>query len=103
MTSVPDLGVLTGLTTLEQCVDPDTWWTEQHAITRALADHLATLSAEHWLTILDAADVWCAPVLTLPEIVEHDGFRALDIAQQTERPDADGGSPVAIQTIRTLV
>lgn len=103
MTSVPELGALIGLAALEQYIDPDTWWTEQTAITRALADHLATRSTEHWLDILDAADVWCAPVLTLPELVGHDGFRALDMAQQTERPDAAGGAPVAIQTIRTPV
>jgi len=103
MTSVPALGALIGLAALEQYVDPDTWWTEQTAITRALADHLATQSTERWLAILDAADVWCAPVLTLPELVGHDGFRALDIAQQIERPDAAGGAPVAIQTIRTPV
>ncbi|TXN30964.1 CaiB/BaiF CoA transferase family protein [Lacisediminihabitans profunda] len=103
MTPVPALGALIGLATLEQYVDPDTWWTEQTAITRALADHLATRSTEHWLEILDAADVWCAPVLTLPELVAHDGFRALDMAQQIERPDADGGPPVAIQTTRSPV
>ena len=103
MTSVPELGALIGLAELEEYVDPDTWWSEQTAITRALADHLATQSTAHWLEILDAADVWCAPVLTLPELVGHDGFRALDMAQAIERPDADGGSPVAIQTVRTPV
>ncbi len=103
MTSVPELGELIELSALEQYTDPETWWTDQTAITRALADHLATQSTEHWLGILDAADVWCAPVLTLPELVEHDGFRALDMAQVTARPDADGGAPVIIQTIRTPV
>lgn len=103
MTPVPVLGALIGLATLEQYIDPDTWWTEQTAITRALADHLATRSTDHWLGILDAADVWCAPVLTLPELVGHDGFRALDMAQQIERPDTAGGPPVAIQTTRTPV
>jgi CoA:oxalate CoA-transferase len=103
MTSVPELGALIGLPQLEQYVDPETWWSEQTAITRALADHLATRSTEYWLKILDAADVWCAPVMTLPALVDHDGFRALDMAQTTERPGTDGGAPVAIKTIRTPV
>jgi CoA:oxalate CoA-transferase len=103
MTPVPALGSLIGLTALEPYTDPDTWWTEQATITRALADHLATRSTAHWLKILDAADVWCAPVLTLPELVDHDGFRALDMTQEVTRPDLDGGSPVAIQTVRTPV
>jgi crotonobetainyl-CoA:carnitine CoA-transferase CaiB-like acyl-CoA transferase len=100
---VPELGALIGLAQLEEYVDPDTWWTEQTTITRLLADHLATRSTGEWLEILDPADVWCAPVLTLPELVGNDGFRALDMTQQTERPGADGGGPVAIQTIRTPV
>ncbi len=103
MTSVTDLGALIGLAELESYTDPDTWWTEQTAITRKLAQHLATQSTEHWLRILDAADVWCAPVLTLPELVEHEGFRSIDMAQQVSRPGLDGGSPVAIQTVRTPV
>jgi len=102
MTPVPELGALIGLD-LSDYADPDTWWSEQTEITRALAAHLATQSTAHWLEILDAADVWCAPVMTLPELVTHDGFTALDMAQQTERPGADGGEPVAIQTIRTPV
>lgn len=102
MTPVPELGELIGLP-LEQYLDPDTWWSEQTAITRALADHLATQSTEHWLAILDAADVWCAPVLTLPELVGHDGFRALDMTQDVTRPGLDGGETVEIHTVRTPV
>lgn len=103
MTPVPELGALIGLTSLEQYTDPDSWWSEQTPITRALADHLATQSTEHWLKILDAADIWCAPVLTLPELVAHDGFRALDMAQQVSRPGLDGGPTVDIETVRTPV
>ena len=83
--------------------DPDSWWSDQTAITRALADHLATRSTEHWLQILDAADVWCAPVLTLPELVGHDGFLALDMTQHIRRSAADGGSTVDLQTVRAPV
>ncbi|HEU0206111.1 MAG TPA: CaiB/BaiF CoA-transferase family protein [Pseudolysinimonas sp.] len=103
MTPVPELGALIGLESLEQYTDPDSWWTEQTPITRALADHLATQSTEHWLTILDAADIWCAPVLTLPELVAHDGFHALDMAQRVSRPGLDGGPRVDIQTVRAPV
>ncbi len=103
MTPVPELGALIGLTSLEQYTDPDSWWSEQTPITRALADHLATESTEHWLEILDAADIWCAPVLTLPELVAHDGFRVLDMAQRVSRPGLDGGPTVDIETVRTPV
>ena len=103
MTSVTELGTLIGLTELEQYTDPATWWSEQTAITRALAVHLATQSTDHWLSILDAADVWCAPVMTLPELVTHDGFIALDMTQRVTRDGADGGGPVELQTVRPPV
>ncbi len=103
MTPVPQLGALIGLPALEQYTDPASWWSEQTVITRALTDHLATQSTEHWLAILDAADIWCAPVLTLPELVAHDGFRTLDMAQQVSRAGVDGGPRVDIQTLRTPV
>jgi crotonobetainyl-CoA:carnitine CoA-transferase CaiB-like acyl-CoA transferase len=103
MTPVPELGVLVGLPEFEQYHDPESWWSEQTAITRALADRLATRSTEHWLRILDAADIWCAPVLTLPELVGHEGFLALDMTQQVARPDLHGGDPVIVRTVRTPV
>ncbi|WP_127473224.1 CaiB/BaiF CoA transferase family protein [Microbacterium sulfonylureivorans] len=100
MTSVPDLGRLIGLD-LEQYVDPDTWWTAQAEITASLAAHLATETTGHWLEILDAADVWCAPVFSLPELVQHEGFTALDMAQRVDRDALDGGDPVSIYTTRS--
>ena len=38
-----------------------------------------------WLAILDAADVWCAPVLTLDELIESEGFAAIAMTQQVTR------------------
>ena len=103
MTPVPDLGALLGLPEIEQYTDPDTWWSEQTTITRTLAEHLATRSTEHWLGILDAADIWCAPVMTLPDLVHHEGFLALDMTQQISRPAVDGAGSVDIRTLRTPV
>jgi crotonobetainyl-CoA:carnitine CoA-transferase CaiB-like acyl-CoA transferase len=100
MTSVPELGRLIGLD-LERYADPATWWTAQAEITASLAAHLSGETTEHWLAILDAADVWCAPVFSLPELVQHEGFKALDMAQRVDREALDGGAPVTIYTTRS--
>jgi crotonobetainyl-CoA:carnitine CoA-transferase CaiB-like acyl-CoA transferase len=42
-------------------------------------------------------------VLTLPELVEHDGFRVLDMAQEVTRPSGTGADPVVVHTVRTPV
>jgi crotonobetainyl-CoA:carnitine CoA-transferase CaiB-like acyl-CoA transferase len=46
----------------------------------------------HWLAILEPADVWCANVLTWPQLTAHEGFRALNMTQQVSR--ANGASLV---------
>ena len=52
---------------------------EIKAILRA---HLATQPSAYWLARLEPADVWCAEVLDWPRLVEHAGFRALEMTQQ---------------------
>jgi crotonobetainyl-CoA:carnitine CoA-transferase CaiB-like acyl-CoA transferase len=101
MTPVPALGALLGVD-LSQYEDPKSWWSHQEEIMKALSAQLATNTTEHWLSILDAADIWCAPVLTLPELVSHDGFKAIDMVQETTRTGNDG-SIVSIPTTRSPV
>ncbi len=102
MGSVPKLGELIGLDALSKYEDPDTWWSEQSTITALLAEHLKHQTTEHWLELLDAADFWCAPVLTLPELVKHDGFEAIQMVQEIHREGKDGHD-VALKTTRAPV
>lgn len=101
MTPIPALGALLGVD-LSQYEDPKSWWSHQEEIMKALSTQLATNTTEHWLAILDAADIWCAPVLTLPELVSHEGFAAIDMVQETVRTGSDG-STVSIPTTRSPV
>lgn len=102
MGSVPALGELLGIPALTEYTDPDTWWSEQATITQLLADHLDTQPTDHWLEILDAADFWCAPVLSLPDLVNHDGFRAIGMTQTFSRRTADG-TDLTLNTTRAPV
>ena len=101
MTPIPALGALLGVD-LSQYEDPKSWWSHQEEIMKALSAQLSTNTTDHWLSILDAADIWCAPVLTLPELVAHEGFAAIDMVQETIRTGNDG-STVAIPTTRSPV
>jgi CoA:oxalate CoA-transferase len=53
------------------------------------------------LGILDEADVWCAPVLTLPELVSHEGFLELDMLQETKRSSLNGKEEISITSTRS--
>jgi len=99
MTPVPQLGQLLGLD-LSMYEDPQSWWSEQSAIVQKLSDLLSTQSTDYWLAILDKADIWCAPVLTLPELIESEGFKELDMTQETVRR-GKSGAEVRIPTTRS--
>lgn len=100
MTPIPALGELLGVD-LSAYEDPQSWWTAQETITNALSGRLKTESTKTWLKILDAADIWCAPVLSLPELINHEGFKVLDMTQTTKRMSADGMSEIEILTTRS--
>ena len=102
MTPIPALGKLLGID-LDRYEDPKSWWIEQEEITNILSMRLSTQSTDHWLEILDAADIWCAPVLTLPELIAHDGFKELDMVQTVERTSLNGNEKVEIKTTRSPI
>lgn len=85
MNPIPELGRLLDLPELAALTDPRDAWDRQEEIEALLAARFATGSTAHWLSIMDAADVWCAPVLTLDELLASDGFAAIDMTQEVER------------------
>jgi CoA:oxalate CoA-transferase len=101
MNPVNRIGALLGIAELEAMSDPEEWWQEQEAISALLAAHFALGTTEHWLEILDAADVWCAPVLTLEQLVAHDGFAAIAMTQEITRTPTAGANPVTLTTTRS--
>ncbi|MGN6327157.1 CaiB/BaiF CoA transferase family protein [Pseudolysinimonas sp.] len=92
MNPIPTLGRLLDLPELEALTDPQDWWDREEWIGDRLAARLAGATTAHWLEILDAADVWCAPVLTLEQLVASEGFAAIGMTQQVERATSDGGT-----------
>nr|WP_281387171.1 CoA transferase [Jiangella mangrovi] len=95
MNPVPELGDVLGLD-LGRFADEATWWSEREEIERLLAAHLRTQDTGHWLALLDAADMWAAPVLPLADLVRHPGFAALRMTQTVRR-----GDDVAVHTTRS--
>lgn len=103
MNPVDRLGPLLDLPELAQFSDPSTWWSEQQRITGLLGTHLSRQSTQYWLDRLETADVWCAQVLTLPELVASDGFAALEMAQDVAMgsPDDRSGRSRTFRTTRS--
>jgi len=85
MGSVTRLGELMGCEALAQYADPNTWFTMRDEIKRILAQHLKSQTTAHWLSILEPADVWCSDVFTWPKLLQHEGFKVLDMLQTVRR------------------
>jgi len=75
---------------------PSSWFSQRDAIKKIIAERIATRTIAEWLAVLEPADIWCAKVLSWPELMENEGFRVLDMLQTVEREDA-----VSILTTRS--
>jgi CoA:oxalate CoA-transferase len=86
MGSVTRLGELLDCPELGAYGDPACLFKQRDEIKKILADHLKTKRTSHWLAVLESADIWCADVLTMRLLVEHEGFKVLDMVQEVTRP-----------------
>lgn len=84
MMSIPYLGELIGCAALTTYSDDD-GFTKRDEIKGILANHLTTGTTQHWLNILEPNDVWCADVMSWDRLVEHDGFKTLNMVQHVKR------------------
>ncbi|WP_443939397.1 CaiB/BaiF CoA transferase family protein [Pedobacter sp. MW01-1-1] len=87
MASIPVLGKLLACPALESYADVKQAFDQRDEIKAILAQHLLTGSTEKWLSVLEPADIWCAGVLDWNELMEHEGFKALNMVQEVEMVD----------------
>ena len=88
MTPLPKLAALLGLGDIGGLADAaGAGFSERDRLKRVIADRLAQGTTEHWLAVLRPADVWCAPVLSWPELLAEEAFRRLDMLQTVRRAD----------------
>jgi CoA:oxalate CoA-transferase len=87
MGSIPQLGGLLGCDTLLAYADIAEAFNKRDEIKAILAEHLLTNTNEYWLNILQKADIWCAEVLNWDQLMQHEGFKVLDILQEVQMSD----------------
>lgn len=105
MTPIPKLADLLKIDGLAPYRDaPATWFTARDEIKAIIAQTLAHAPTDHWLSILEPADIWCAKVLDWEELLENEGFQALDMLQLVEREDdvhiLTTRSPIRVDGVR---
>ncbi|WDR03924.1 CaiB/BaiF CoA-transferase family protein [Devosia algicola] len=87
MTPIGKLRDLLDIDALTAYEEPKTWFTARDQIKKIIADRLVTATSEHWLSILEPADIWCATVLDWRQLMDSPGFKTLDMLQTVTRSD----------------
>jgi CoA:oxalate CoA-transferase len=81
MTHLPTLGKLLDLPELETITDAATGFLRREEIKISIAERLKEQTTEHWLQILNAADIWCAEVLDWPKLLASEALQQLAMLQ----------------------
>lgn len=79
MTDIVKLGLLLECEPLKQFTNSSDWFDQRDDIKKILADHLTNHVASYWLSVLEKADVWCAPVLNYDQLVKEEGYKLLNM------------------------
>ncbi|WP_299553100.1 CaiB/BaiF CoA-transferase family protein [Seonamhaeicola sp.] len=87
MGSIPFLGELLGNGKLVEFQEVASWYDRRDEIKDLLATTLLQENTEHWLSILEPADIWCASVMNWEELFELEGFKVLDMIQNVRMGD----------------
>lgn len=95
MTPVPELGKLLGCEAITHYTKKSDWFDLRDEIKLALREHLKTQTTAYWLSILEAADIWCAQVYDWGQLLETEGFQVLDMLQTI-----DQGNGLRFETTR---
>jgi CoA:oxalate CoA-transferase len=81
MTHLPTLGKLLELPALREISNPADGFRCRDDIKQIVAQRLKAHTTEHWLEILNAADIWCAEVLDWPKLCASKAFEQLAMVQ----------------------
>ncbi|MCU1304713.1 MAG: CoA transferase [Candidatus Sulfotelmatobacter sp.] len=81
MTHLPTLGKLLELPALQEISDRADGFRRRDEIKQIIAQRLKQHSTEHWLDILNPADIWCAEVLDWPKLCASQAFQQLAMLQ----------------------
>jgi CoA:oxalate CoA-transferase len=81
MSHLATLGSLLGIPELMQIKDSAEGFGRRDEVKLLIADRLREQTTEHWLGILDAADIWCSEVLDWPQLLRSEAFQQLNMLQ----------------------
>jgi CoA:oxalate CoA-transferase len=79
MSNILLLAKLLGCDALKEFTDSNDWFSKRDQIKKILADCLIAHTTAYWLSILEKADIWCAPVMDYDTLSQQDGYKLLNM------------------------
>jgi len=99
MMPCPSLGAVLGVKWLDEYDTNERMFYQRDEIHRLLSAHFATRTTADWLEVLDASDVWCAPVQDYaalekdPQVVHNDLIWTVPIGEDDSKTFRTVGTP----------
>lgn len=86
LSPLSELGATLGLDEIADITSPETAYQERDALKRTLQERFREQTTDEWIEQLREADIWCAPVQTLPEAVEDPQVQHNDMVTSVDHP-----------------
>jgi len=77
MGDIIKLANLLGCALLNAFNDKAEWFSKRDEIKAIIANHILLNNTEHWLSILEPADIWCAKVLDYQDLIQEEAYKNL--------------------------
>lgn len=85
MTPIHKLAEALECEALDPNTDPKNSFTKRDEIKQILTRHLKTETSAYWLSLLEPAGIPLTEVLTWEQLLQHEGFKVLDMVQEVTR------------------
>jgi CoA:oxalate CoA-transferase len=79
MTNILSLAEYLMCMPLKAFTNDNDWFDKRDEIKGILAAHLRGDTCQHWLDILEKADIWCALVMDYDKLMKEEGYRVLNM------------------------
>lgn len=76
-----------GMQQLKQYAKNNRYYLERDQVKQLIADQLKSNTTEYWLRALRQRQYWCSEVLNYNQLVETEGYKAIDMEMTTSRED----------------
>ncbi len=78
-----------GLELPEAYLSPESWFDRRDEIMDLLREVFISKTTAEWLAILEASDIWCSDVFAYKDILEHEGYKVLQMDQEVLTSDGE--------------